>query len=221
MLMIDNRVLRHCGLILVILLTRDHGVPRSKWKSEQILKYALLIASTGFRMPDSRASQAGLKSDRRLTMLEATIKQHQYKKDALLEILQTAQELYGYLDKDLLLHISKLLRLPPSRVYGVATFYNLFKLKKPGAHIVTVCMGTACYVKGSEDIVSALEKEFNLKRGGTTSDGRLSLFVVRCIGACAMAPNAIVDGEVVGKATVETVLNRVKKVLEGEMVEAR
>ncbi len=154
-------------------------------------------------------------------MLEATIKQHQYSKDALLEILHTAQELYGYLDRDLLLHVSRQLRLPPSQVYGVATFYNLFKLKKPGTHVVTVCMGTACYVKGAEDIVSAVEREFNVIRGGTTGDGRLSLFVTRCIGACAMAPNAIVDGETVGKATVENVLKRVKAVLEAEMVEAR
>lgn len=172
-------------------------------------------------MPGSGVQETGLKSDRRLLMLEAAIKQHQYSKDALLEILHTAQELYGYLDKDLLLHVSKLLRLPPSHVYGVATFYNIFKLKKPGTHVVTVCMGTACYVKGAEDIVSAVEREFNVKRGGTTSDGRLSLFVTRCIGACAMAPNAIVDGETVGKATVENVLKRVRAVLEAEMVEAR
>jgi bidirectional [NiFe] hydrogenase diaphorase subunit len=172
-------------------------------------------------MPNSGGQQTGVKSDRRLQMLEAAIKQHQYSKDALLEILHTAQELYGYLDKDLLQHISRQLRLPPSHVYGVATFYNLFKLKKPGMHVVTVCMGTACYVKGAENIVSTIEREFNLKRGGTTSDGRLSLFVTRCIGACAMAPNAIVDGEVVGKATPEDVLRKVKSAMGAEMVEAR
>jgi len=172
-------------------------------------------------MPNSEARQTGLKADRRLMLLETTIKQHDYRKDALLEILHTAQELYGYLDRNLLTHISRTLRLPPSHVYGVATFYNLFKLKKPGAHVVTVCMGTACYVKGAEAIVSAIEKEFNLKRGGTTGDGRLSLFVTRCIGACAMAPNAIVDGETVGKATPEEVLERIKAVLEAEKAEAR
>ncbi len=172
-------------------------------------------------MPNSGARQIGLKTDRRLMLLEAAIKQHNYRKDALLEILHTAQELYGYLDRDLLMHISRTLRLPPSHVYGVATFYNLFKLKKPGAHVVTVCMGTACYVKGAEAIVSAIEKEFNLKRGGTTEDGKLSLFVTRCIGACAMAPNAIVDGETIGKATPEEVLERIKAVLEAEKVEAR
>ncbi|MGQ9479645.1 MAG: NAD(P)H-dependent oxidoreductase subunit E [Thermoproteota archaeon] len=154
-------------------------------------------------------------------MLEAAVKQHEYRRDALLEILHTAQELYGYLDRDILLHVSRLLHLPPSHVYGVATFYNIFKLKKPGTHIVTVCMGTACYVKGAEEIVSAIEREFNVKRGGTTGDERLSLFITRCIGACAMAPNAIVDGEAMGKATVEEVLRRVRGILENEKVEAR
>ena len=206
---------------MILLISRKtKGFSDSKWRSKQILKYSLVIASTGFRMPDE-APQVGLKSDRRLAMLEATIKQHQYRRDALLEILHTAQELYGYLDKDLLLHVSKLLHLPPSHVYGVATFYNLFKLRKPGTHVVTVCMGTACYVKGAENIVSAIEREFNIKPGETTSDGKLSLFVTRCIGACAMAPNAIVDGEIVGKATADAALEKVKTVLEGEMAEAR
>ncbi|MCS7138734.1 MAG: NAD(P)H-dependent oxidoreductase subunit E [Crenarchaeota archaeon] len=172
-------------------------------------------------MPDTGFQQVGLKVDRRLTLLENAIKKHQYKKDALLEILHTAQELYGYLDRSLLTYISKLLRLPPSHVYGVATFYNLFKLKKPGAHVVTVCMGTACYVKGAEEIVSTIEKEFNFKRGETTEDGRLSLFVTRCIGACAMAPNAIVDGETIGKATPEEVLKKIRTILEAAKVEAR
>lgn len=172
-------------------------------------------------MSGSEVRKSGLKDDRRLAMLETVIKQHHYNKDALLEILHTAQELYGYLDRDLLLYISRSLRLPPSRVYGVATFYNIFKLRKPGAHVVTVCMGTACYVKGAENIVSAIEREFNLKRGGTTEDGRLSLFITRCIGACAMAPNVIVDGEVIGKATVEGVLKKVRAALEVEVVEAR
>lgn len=169
-------------------------------------------------MPDAGAHQTGLKADRRLMLLEAAIRKYQYRKDALLEVLHTAQELYGYLDRDLLIHISRLLKLPPSHVYGVATFYNLFKLKKPGTHVVTVCMGTACYVKGAEDLVLAVEKEFNVKRGGTTADGKLSLFVTRCIGACAMAPNAIVDGETIGKATPEEVLKKIRTIMEAEKV---
>jgi bidirectional [NiFe] hydrogenase diaphorase subunit len=161
-----------------------------------------------------------LQDDRRLLMLEKFTMQHEHRKDALLEILHYAQELFGYLDKDLLTHISVSLNLPPSHVYGVATFYNFFKLKKPGSHIVTFCLGTACFVKGVEEIISTVENEFGVKRGETSSDGKLSLFITRCIGACAMAPNAIVDNGVVGKATPELVVSRIKSVLGEEKVEA-
>jgi len=166
-------------------------------------------------------SQIALKSDKRQLMLEAAMKQHQYRKDSLIEILNTAQELYGYLDKDLLLYISRSLHLPSSHVYGVASFYNLFKLRKPGVHMVNVCMGTACYVKGAEEILSAIEREFNVRRGETNVNNRLSLFVTRCIGACAMAPNVIVNGEVIGKATKEVVANSLSALLEVRIVEAR
>ncbi len=153
-------------------------------------------------------------------MLEQVMKEHQYQKSALLEVLHRAQELYAYLDKGLLTRISESLNLPPSHVYGVATFYNFFKLKKPGEHVVTACMGTACYVSGVEEIISKIEHEFNVERGGSTRDGKLSLFITRCIGACAMAPNIIVDEEVIGKATKEAVLERVKLLLGGIKAEA-
>jgi len=153
--------------------------------------------------------------DRRLQILERIMREHGYEKSALLEILHAAHELYGYFDKVLLEYVSERLNLPPSHVYGVASFYNLFKFRRPGEHIISACMGTACYVKGAEEIISAIEKEFNLKRGGSTPDGKLSLFITRCIGACAMAPNVTIDNEVIGKATKEAVLERVRKVLGG------
>jgi len=166
-------------------------------------------------------SQIALKSDKRPLMLEAAMRQHQYRKDSLIEILNTAQELYGYLDKDLLLYISKSLHLPPSHVYGVASFYNLFKLSKPGVHVVSCCLGTACYVKDAEDILSAIEREFNVRRGETDVENRISLFITRCIGACAMAPNVVINGEVIGKAMKQAVVNRIKAMLGGKIVEAR
>ena len=159
------------------------------------------------------------KEDKRREMLEKILKEHNYQESSLLEILHSAQEIYGYLDKDLLIDISRSLNLPPSRVYGVVTFYSFFKLKKPGQHIVTGCLGTACYVKGVEQILEDIEKEFNLKRGGSTSDGKLSLIITRCIGACAMAPNIIVDDEVIGKATSEVVIEKIKNALGGAKVE--
>jgi bidirectional [NiFe] hydrogenase diaphorase subunit len=138
----------------------------------------------------------------------------------LLEILHKAQEIYGYLDKDLLLDVSGSLNLPPSHVYGVVTFYSFFKLRKSGEHVVTGCLGTACYVKGVEQIIEAIEQEFEVKRGCSTADGKLSLLLTRCIGACAMAPNIVVDNEVIGKATKEVVIQKIKEVLGGVKVEA-
>jgi bidirectional [NiFe] hydrogenase diaphorase subunit len=161
-----------------------------------------------------------LEKDNRRLSLEKVMKEHNYQESALLEILHRAQEIYGYLDKDLLMDIAGSLNIPPSRVYGVTTFYSFFKLRKPGQHIVTGCLGTACYVKEVEEILEAIEQEFNVKRGGSTKDGKLSLLLTRCIGACAMAPNIVVDDEVIGKATKEIVIAKIKQVLGEVKVEA-
>jgi bidirectional [NiFe] hydrogenase diaphorase subunit len=159
--------------------------------------------------------------DQRRLQLEKVLKEHNYQNSALLEILHRAQEIYGYLDKDLLNDVAQSLNVPTSHVYGVATFYSFFKFKQPGQHIVTGCLGTACYVKEVEQIFEAIEEEFNVKRGGSTKDGKLSLLVTRCIGACAMAPNVVIDDEVVGKATKEMVIAKIKDVLGGAKPENR
>ena len=159
------------------------------------------------------------KDDKQRIMLEKVLKEHNYQESALLEILHRAQEIYGYLDKDLLMDISGSLNLPPSHVYGVVTFYSFFKLRKSGEHVVTGCLGTACYVRGVEQIMEAIEQEFKLKRGGSTADGKLSLLLTRCIGACAMAPNIVVDDEVIGKATKEVVIQKIREVLGGVKAE--
>ncbi len=159
-------------------------------------------------------------NDKRRVLLEKVLKEYNYQESALLEILHRAQEIYGYLDKDLLMDVAGSLNIPPSHVFGVTTFYSFFKLRKPGEHVVTGCLGTACYVKGVEEIMEAVEQEFNVKRGGSTADGKLSLLLTRCIGACAMAPNIVVDDEVVGKATKEIVIEKIKQALGGVKVEA-
>ena len=96
--------------------------------------------------------------DKRFKFLEVQLKKHQFRHDALIEVLHKAQELFGYLEDDLLLFISYKLKLPPSRVYGVATFYHFFNLKPPGLHTCVVCLGTACYVKGGDRVLSAVER---------------------------------------------------------------
>jgi bidirectional [NiFe] hydrogenase diaphorase subunit len=161
------------------------------------------------------------KDDNRRLLLEKAMKEHNYEESALLEILHRAQEIYGYLDKELLMDISQSLHLPPSHVFGVATFYSFFKLKRPGQHVVTGCLGTACYVKGVDEIMRAIESEYNIKRGESTPDGKLSLLVTRCIGACAMAPAIVVNDETITKATKEVVLQKIKEVLGGDKPESR
>ena len=150
--------------------------------------------------------------DKRLILIDKAIEKYHYRKDALLEILHLVQSIYGYMDKEVLLYISKRLRLPPSQVYGVVTFYKHFRTSK-AAHTVAVCLGTACYAKGGEKILSSIEKELNIKCG-EVKDEKLSLSIVYHIGHCATAPNAIIDGEVLGNASEVDVIDRIKRVLE-------
>ncbi len=158
----------------------------------------------------ARREAAGHPSgDKRFRMLDAAMRRQQNQADALLEILHQAQELFGFLSDDVLIYVGRGLRLPLSRVFGVATFYNHFSLRPKGAHTCTVCMGTACYVKGAGDILRGLSQAHGVKPGDTTEDGRLSVVVARCVGACGIAPAVAFDSEVTGKNTPEGVLARV------------
>ena len=125
---------------------------------------------------------------------------HGYSGDALIEVLHTAQELFGYLTPDLLREVSRKLRLPPSRVLGVATFYHFFSLEPKGEHSYVVCLGTACYVKGALGLIETLERRCG-KVGSTSPDGKVSVSSARCIGACGLAPAIIRDGQIVGRVT--------------------
>jgi len=153
--------------------------------------------------------------DKRFKLLDVAIKRHQFRQDALIEILHTAQELFGYLDNDVLIYVGRSLRVPLSRVYGVATFYNFFSMKPPGEHTCVVCMGTACYVKGAGQILQALERKHGIKAGETTGDGKVSLVTARCLGACGLAPAVVFDGEVAGKIGTEATLERVQPWTQG------
>src|ERR1019366_689954 len=147
--------------------------------------------------------------DKRFKILEAHMKKHQFKQDALIEVLHKAQELFGYLEDDLLLFIAYKLKLPASRVYGVATFYHFFPLKPKGHHTCVVCLGTACYVKGADKVLAAVEEQAKIKAGGTTPDNQLSLLTARCIGACGIAPAVVYDGTVTPRQTPETALAQI------------
>jgi bidirectional [NiFe] hydrogenase diaphorase subunit len=148
--------------------------------------------------------------DKRFKLLEVAMKRHQFRHDALIEVLHTAQGLFGYLDFDLLYFIAHHLRLPPSRVYGVATFYHLFSLKPKGQHACVVCMGTACYVKGADQILSEIENASGARAGETTAGGEVSVLTARCLGACGIAPVAVFDGDIRGNLTPESALQEMK-----------
>ncbi len=148
--------------------------------------------------------------DKRFRVLDMTMKRNQYRPDALIEVLHKAQEAFGFLEEDVLIYIARGLKLPLSRVYGVATFYHLFSLKPGGAHTCVICLGTACYVKGSGEVLSALEKHAGISQGETTPDGQLSVMTARCIGACGIAPAVVFDGTVAGKVTPEQAIEKVQ-----------
>ncbi len=148
--------------------------------------------------------------DKRFKILETHMKRHLHKADALIEVLHKAQELFGFLDDGLMLFVAHHLKLPPSRVYGVATFYHFFTLKPKGAHTCVVCLGTACYVRGADRVLRAIEARAGVKAGETTPDQQLSLLTARCIGACGLAPAVVYDGSVTPRQTPEEAVEHVK-----------
>ena len=149
------------------------------------------------------------KTDPRIKLITAKIKKENYKPDALIEILHTAQNAYGYLPMNVLKFITKALHLPPSRVYSTVTFYHFFSLKSKGEHTCLVCTGTACYVKGAQLILNEIEKQFGLKPGQVTADNKLGVSVARCIGACGLAPAVVLDEEVHAKVSAEEIVNSI------------
>lgn len=124
-------------------------------------------------------------------------------KDNLIQILNEVQEHYGYIPMFAQKEISEFLKIPMAEIYGVITFYSRFTLKPKGKYNIAVCLGTACYVKGSQKIMDRLKEKLGIEPGETTKDGKFSIEETRCIGACGLAPVFTVNGEVYGKATVQ------------------
>ncbi len=164
----------------------------------------------GNGQPDAR-----LLSDKRYKLIDATMRRYGYQGHGLIEALHSAQEAFGYLDDFTLRHIARTLRLPPSKVLGVATFYNYFTLKPQGAHTCVVCLGTACYIKGAREVLNAIEAAHQVKAGGTTADNQLSLLTARCFGSCALAPVITFDGETIGKVSPDQVADLIAQRLVG------
>lgn len=146
-------------------------------------------------MPTPTSTSPTAVKDNREKLLERAMSRHNYSGDALIEVLHTAQELYGFLTPALLKHVAHKLKLPPSRVWGVTTFYHFFSLAPKGEHSFVVCLGTACYVAGALGLVETLERRC-AKVGSTSPDGKVSVNTARCIGSCGLAPAVIYDGKI-------------------------
>lgn len=139
-----------------------------------------------------------------------------YKQDKsnLIQILNEVQEYYGYVPEKAQLAISEYLAIPMAEIYGVVTFYSRFTLKPKGKYHIAVCLGTACFVKGSEQVLDRAKERLGIDVGETTKDGKFSLEATRCIGACGLAPVFTVNDEVYGKATVKMMDEIIDKIME-------
>ncbi|SEF38588.1 NADH-quinone oxidoreductase subunit E [Caloramator fervidus] len=141
----------------------------------------------------------------KLRQLEEYIDSLSNKEGALIPVLYKAQEIFGYLPKDVQLFIARKLGIFAAKVYGVTTFYSYFTMQPRGKHVINICMGTACFVKGADKILEEIKKELDIKEGNMSKDGMFSVDTLRCVGACGLAPVVMVDGKVYGRVKVEDV----------------
>ncbi|HNZ11828.1 MAG: NADP-reducing hydrogenase subunit HndA [Deltaproteobacteria bacterium ADurb.Bin151] len=140
------------------------------------------------------------------------IKKHKSNKSALIAVLQDIQEAFNYLPKEALKTASNMMKVPMSRVYEAATFYTAFSLKPRGKHIVKICKGTACHVRGAAILQDRFETTLGIKPGETTKDGKFSLETVNCVGACALGPVVVINTDYHGQVTINKVDKIIKKI---------
>ena len=137
--------------------------------------------------------------------ISAFIEEWKSKPGNLIMVLHQVQQQYGYIPRNIAIEISERLSVPLAKIYGVVTFYNFFKLEKAGKYKIQVCLGTACYIRGGDDLLKALEKELGIGLNSTTPDGLFSIEAVRCLGCCGLAPVIVVNGNVHGRLTAKDV----------------
>lgn len=161
--------------------------------------------------------QVGTHSQRSFEKVNEIIKANGSRKSALISILQEVQEEYRYLPEEILTYIATVMGISPSKVFGVATFYENFSLEPKGKYVIKVCDGTACHVRKSQDILKTIKKKLKLKEGqNTTEDLLFTLETVSCLGACGLAPVMVINDKVYGKMTQEDVEKAIDKILEEE-----
>jgi len=151
--------------------------------------------------------------DNRWKIVHAAMRQNGFEPSGLIETLNAVQSSFGFLTEESLRFVAAGLRVPLSKVFGVATFYHLFSMKPHGKHTCVVCTGTACYIKGAPRLLDAIDKSIGVKPGETSDDGNLSVLTARCIGACGLAPAGTFDSEVLGNLSPETTVGKIKTLL--------
>lgn len=143
--------------------------------------------------------------------LRAFIEEWKDKPGNLIMVLHKVQQTYGYIPREIAIETSELLKVPLAKIYGVVTFYNFFKLQKAGKYIIQVCLGTACYLRGGDDLIKEFERQLGVGVNTTTPDGLFSIEAVRCLGCCGLAPVAVVNGDVHGKLETKDVAGIIEK----------
>lgn len=151
------------------------------------------------------------KNKEKIETFRMFVEQHKEDKGALMPVLQEAQIIFGYLPLEILQMISKILFVPMSEIYGVATFYSQFSFIPKGENIISVCLGTACYVKGATTILEEIEKQLGIKTGNTTPDLKFSIDSTRCLGDCSLAPVILINENVYAKVQKENVKEILQK----------
>jgi NADH-quinone oxidoreductase subunit E len=146
-----------------------------------------------------------------LKQLDRVFTKHQGEEGALIPVLQEAQDIYGYLPKEVLVRISKRLKVPLSHIFGIVTFYAQFYLNPPGRHTIKSCQGTACHVRGAAGVLESLMRKLQVEPGGTTEDFNFSLETVACVGTCFLAPVIMIDKDYYGKLTPKRAADILKK----------
>ena len=146
-----------------------------------------------------------------LSVVDEIVLQHMEESARIVPILQDVQRHYRYLPEPALRHVAGRLRIPCSRVYAVANFYGAFSLQPRGEHLIRVCMGTACHLRGSSKLMDMLANKFNVEDGGTSADGKFSVEAVNCLGACALAPVVAVDDQYFDEVSPNKLLKIIKQ----------
>ena len=146
-----------------------------------------------------------LRNKKLFEQLDTFIDSLETKDGSLIQVLHHAQGIFGYLPKEVQLYISEKLNIAPAKVYGVVSFYSYFTTEPRGKYKISVCLGTVCFVKGSDKVMAEFEKQLGIKAGETTEDLKFTLEGLRCVGACGLAPVVVVNGKVYGQATPDDV----------------